>query len=384
MSATMAREGVRDSLDGGAIDAVVQGRHGDPFAVLGPHPEGDGVRVRALLPDAEAAELIDRQGKPLGRMERLHEAGLFSGVLAEPGPYRLRVQGHGGSYEAEDPYRFGATLGPLDLHLLTNGVHRDVGLTLGAHEASYDGVDGVRFAVWAPNAQRVSVVGDFNFWDARRHPMRKQVPAGVWEMFVPGVKPGAVYKYDLLGPDWSPLPQKADPVAWAAEAPPATGSIIVSSAPFRWTDAAWMERRAAAQQPGAPISAYEVHAASWLPFAENGAAGHPGPTAPAWASRTSNCSPSWNTRSGVPGATSRSASTPPVPGSARRTISPPSSTAATPWASASCSTGCRRTSPPTRMASPASTARRSMSTAIPAKASTRTGTPSSTTSAATK
>ena len=269
MSVTMER----DTLSQGAIDAIVNGRHGDPFAVLGPQPEGGHTRVRAFLPGADAAELIDAQGKSLGRMERIHEAGLFSGLLAKPGAYRLHVQTHGTRYEAEDPYRFAATLGPLDLHLLTNGVHRDLGLTLGAHQATYDGVEGVRFAVWAPNAQRVSVVGDFNFWDARRHPMRKQVPAGVWEMFVPGVKPGAVYKYDLLGPDWSPLPQKADPVAWAAEPPPATGSIVVASAPFRWTDAAWMERRAAAQQPGAPISAYEVHAASWLPFAENGAAG---------------------------------------------------------------------------------------------------------------
>ena len=264
---------VRDPLEQGAIDAIVQGRHGDPFAVLGPHPEGGGTRVRAFLPGGETAELIDAGGKSLGRLDRIDEAGLFSGLLAKLGLYRLRVQTHGTTFEAEDPYRFGPTLGPLDLHLFTKGVHRDIGLTLGAHQATYDGVEGVRFAVWAPNAQRVSVVGNFNFWDARRHPMRKQVPAGVWEMFVPGVKPGAIYKYDLLGPDWAPLPQKADPVAWAAELPPATGSIVVADAPFRWTDAAWMERRAAAQKPDAPISAYEVHAASWLPAAESGEQG---------------------------------------------------------------------------------------------------------------
>ena len=150
---------------------------------------------------------------------------------------------------------------------------RDLGHALGAHQATMDGVPGVRFAVWAPNARRVSVVGDFNFWDARRNPMRLQLPAGVWEMFIPGVQPGAVYKYDLLGPDWSPLPQKADPVASAAELPPATGSIVVASTPYRWTDAVWMERRQAAQAPDAPISAYEVHAASWLPAAENPQAG---------------------------------------------------------------------------------------------------------------
>ena len=262
-----------DTLDRGAVEAIANGRHGDPFSVLGPHPEGNGVRVRAVLPGAETAELIDETGRVLGPMERLHAAGLFSGVLAAPGPYRLRAHAGGTSWETEDAYRFGPTLGALDLHLLTNGVHRDVGLTLGAHQASYDGVEGVRFAVWAPNAQRVSVIGDFNFWDARRHPMRKHVPAGVWEMFVPGVKPGAIYKYDLLGPGWEPLPQKADPVAWAAELAPATGSIVVDAAPFRWTDAAWMEKRAANVLPDKPISAYEVHAASWLPAAESGAGG---------------------------------------------------------------------------------------------------------------
>jgi 1,4-alpha-glucan branching enzyme len=263
----------RDPINRGAVEAIVNGRHGDPFAVLGPHIEARGVRVRALLPGADAAELIDAAGQSLGWMERIDDAGLFSGLLAEGGGYRLRVQTHGITYEAEDPYRFGPTLGPLDLHLLANGVHRDVGLTLGAHEATYDGVDGVRFAVWAPNAQRVSVVGDFNFWDARRNPMRKQVPSGVWEMFVPGVRPGTIYKYDLLGPDWAPLPQKADPVAHAAEVPPATGSIVVARTPFPWTDGAWMDQRAAAVQPDAPISVYEVHAASWLPAAENGDAG---------------------------------------------------------------------------------------------------------------
>ena len=276
MSEVMERGAVRpapDDLSGDAIDAIVNGRHGDPFAVLGPHPEGSATRVRALLPGADAVELIDRGGQSLGTMERIHNAGLFSGLLDRPGAYRLRVQTHGTTYETDDPYRFGPTLGPLDLHLLTNGVHRSLGLTLGAHQAVYDGVAGVRFAVWAPNAQRVSVVGDFNFWDARRNPMRKQVPAGVWEMFIPGVKPGAIYKYDLLGPNWAPLPQKADPVAQAAELPPATGSIVVAASTFRWTDAAWMENRAANVRPDAPISVYEVHAASWLPFAENGPTG---------------------------------------------------------------------------------------------------------------
>jgi len=251
-----------------ALDAVAQGRHGDPFSVLGPH---DGA-VCVLAPGADSVEAIGPDGAILGELHRVHDHGMFQGAV-QPGPYRLRVHTHGIAYEAEDPFRFGPTLGAFDLHLISEGRHNDLALTLGAHEAIYDGVEGVRFAVWAPNARRVSVVGDFNFWDARRHPMRRHDPAGVWEMFIPGVKPGAIYKFDLLGPDWSPLPQKADPLARAAELPPKTGSIVVSAIPYKWTDAAWMEKRAAAQMPDAPISAYEVHAASWLPFAEGGAPG---------------------------------------------------------------------------------------------------------------
>ena len=260
------------TIEHGAMQAIVEGRHGDPFSILGPHASEGTTYVRAWLPGSDGVELIDAAGASLGRLERLHDAGFWAGPLAAPGPYRLRVQTHGITYDAEDPYRFGPTVWPLDLHLITEGRHRDLASTLGAHQATYDGVDGVRFAVWAPNASRVSVIGGFNHWDATRHPMRKH-PAGVWEMFVPGVHPGDIYKYDMRGPHNEPLPQKADPLARAAERAPATGSIVVADTPFRWTDAAWMDRRAAAQGPQAPISAYEVHAASWLPAAEQGHSG---------------------------------------------------------------------------------------------------------------
>ncbi len=252
-----------------AMHAIVEGRHGDPFAILGPHDAGGEPRIRVFLPGADAVDVLDRAGQLLGTLDRVHDAGFFDGAISAA-PYRLRVQTHGIIYEADDPYRFGPTLGDLDLHLLTEGRHRDLGRVLGAHAAEYEGVPGVRFAVWAPNASRVSVVGDFNFWDSRRHPMRKHHGAGVWDLFVPGVPPGAIYKYDLIGPGGETLPQKADPVAWAAEKPPATGSIVASPVSHAWTDAAWMQRRAAAQGPAAPISAYEVHAASWLPAAEMG------------------------------------------------------------------------------------------------------------------
>ncbi len=254
----------------GEIAAIIEARHGDPFSILGPHVVDGETQLRVFLPDADEVEAIDRSGKVIASLDRVHGAGFFDGPIPSDIPYRLRVQTHGMTYEAEDPYRFGPTLGDVDLHLMGEGRHREFGRVLGAHEAEYDGVKGVRFGVWAPNARRVSVVGDFNFWNAARHPMRKYMGAGVWDIFLPDVPAGSIYKYDLIGPNGETLPQKADPVAWAAERPPATGSIVAAPLHQAWTDAGWMQRRAAAQAPRAPISCYEVHAASWLPAAEQG------------------------------------------------------------------------------------------------------------------
>ena len=255
-----------------AIRAIVEGRHGDPFAVLGPHAIDGGTYVRVFLPASDSVALIGPDGASLGALDRVDD-GFWSGQQGAPGPYRLRVQTHGTTYETEDPYRFPSSIGELDLHLMVQGRHHDLGFCLGAHPMTLEGVAGVRFALWAPNARRVSVVGDFNHWDPRRMPMRLHRGAGVWEIFVPGATVGNIYKYDMIGPHGEPLPQKADPLAWAAELPPATGSIVASHAPHVWTDGAWMERRGALQAPNAPISAYEVHAASWLPAAEGGAPG---------------------------------------------------------------------------------------------------------------
>jgi 1,4-alpha-glucan branching enzyme len=260
-------------LDPGTAAALIEGRHGDPFAVLGPHATDEGTVIRVLLPDADGVEVIDRAGASLGILDRTDPRGLFEGPVTAAGSYRLRVQTHGITYEAEDPYRFGPTVWPLDLHLMSEGRHRDLGNCLGAHPASYDGVEGVRFAVWAPNASRVSVIGDFNYWNPTRHPMRKHGGAGIWEMFVPGANVGTVYKYDMRGPWGEPLPQKADPIAWATERAPATGSIVADHAGFPWTDAAWMARRGSLQTRTAPMSTYEVHAASWAPAAAAGAHG---------------------------------------------------------------------------------------------------------------
>ena len=247
-------------IDQGTADALLGARHGDPFAVLGPH---DGV-ITALLPDATAVTIVTKAGET--PMDRIDPRGVWAGPGAAP--YRLRAKYPAGTHEAADAYAYPSTLGPLDLHLLAEGRHHELAHVLGAHPMTIEGTVGTRFTVWAPNARRVSVVGGFNAWDARRHPMRKHWDAGIWEIFVPGVGPGEIYKYDLLGPQGQALPQKADPVAWAAERAPATGSVVAGHA-HAWTDGAWMQRRD--QGPHAPMSIYEVHAASWAPGSEHGA-----------------------------------------------------------------------------------------------------------------
>ncbi len=256
-----------DQIDPEAIEAIVQARHGDPFAVLGPHD----VLVSTFMPGADTVTVIDRQtGQAIGELARIHPAGFFSGPVSTQAPYRLRIGQGGVGWETEDPYAFQPILGEMDIYLLSEGRHRDFGRCLGAHRVEMEGVPGVRFAVWAPNARRVSVVGDFNHWDGRRHPMRKRHGPGVWELFIPRVGAGALYKYEILGPDGALLPLKADPVAWAAQTPPETASVVADNVPESWTDAEWIASRAAKQAEGAPISIYEVHAGSWSPAAAMG------------------------------------------------------------------------------------------------------------------
>lgn len=264
-----------DVLPSGAVEALVQGRHGDPFALLGPHQGSDGWVVRAFLPQALSLSLVQPESNEvLAPMRREGPDGLWIGTLPDRSAYRLRVTTADGAItDLADPYAMPPLLGEMDLYLLREGRHQDLARCLGAHPMQVDQVQGVRFAVWAPNARRVSVVGDFNEWDCRRHPMRLRHDAGVWELFIPAVTPGALYKYDLIGPYGETLPQKADPVAWAAERPPATASIVVRAETWHWTDDAWMARRSALQTPDAPISIYEVHAMSWLPASRDGITG---------------------------------------------------------------------------------------------------------------
>ncbi|MBB6226136.1 1,4-alpha-glucan branching enzyme [Polymorphobacter multimanifer] len=249
----------RNSLSA-ATAALLESRLDDPFAVLGAH---DG-EVRTFQPGAEALSLIARDdGRPLGTLEE-SAPGLFVGRLAETVPYALRIAWPGGAMqETEDAYGFGLVLGELDLHLFNEGLHLELGQVMGAHPRQMDGIDGVAFSVWAPNARRVSVVGDFNGWDGRRHPMRLRQSAGVWELFVPRIGAGAHYKFEIAGADGS-IVQKADPLARQTELPPATGSIVAPPPDYAWSDGDWLAERAARHAPDAPISIYEVHPASWL------------------------------------------------------------------------------------------------------------------------
>ena len=258
-------------IDDAALDALATGRDLDAFALLGPHDVGNGRVVRAFMPGASAVTVVSRKsGATLATLQATPVPGFFAGRLARREAYRLRVHWPHTIEETEDPYSFDALLGELDLHLIGEGTHRELGNVLGAHVVCVEGVTGTRFAVWAPNARRVSMVGDFNGWDGRRHIMRLRHGAGVWEIFVPRVHAGQRYKYEILGPHGELLPLKADPCGRQGEAPPATASIVPSPQAFAWSDATWMAERLAHMEPHAPISIYEVHASSWVRNRDDG------------------------------------------------------------------------------------------------------------------
>jgi 1,4-alpha-glucan branching enzyme len=257
------------------IALILRAEHADPFHILGMHlVEWEGktaVAIRAFLPRGENAWVVRGPGDagltPLGR---IHKEGFFEAVF--PGeqamfPYRLRTD-YAGQHEFEDPYRFPPVLGDLDLHLLAEGKHERAYEKLGAHVVEISGVQGVAFAVWAPNAQRVSVVGDFNHWDGRRHPMRVRGATGVWELFVPGLGDGEVYKFEIKGRYKSYLGLKADPYGFYAEVRPKTASIVYDINRYAWHDQAWMAERASRQALHAPLAIYEVHLGSWRRAAE--------------------------------------------------------------------------------------------------------------------
>ncbi|GAA1308689.1 1,4-alpha-glucan branching protein GlgB [Saccharothrix xinjiangensis] len=252
------------------VDRLLAGAHHDPHSVLGVHHTSGGVVARALRPGASAVSVM--AGDKRFELDRVVD-GLFEGELPEhPGDYRLEVDYSGpdpGGHvvELDDPYRWLPTVGELDLHLIGEGRHERLWDALGAHVRSYDTpggtVSGVSFAVWAPTARGVRVCGDFDGWDGRANPMRSLGSSGVWEVFIPGVDVGARYKFRILGQDgrWH---EKADPMAFATETPPATASVV-TTARHRWGDAEWEARRDATRWANAPMSVYEVHLGSWKP-----------------------------------------------------------------------------------------------------------------------
>jgi 1,4-alpha-glucan branching enzyme len=261
----VTRESPPWRLEAEAVAAIARGDHGDPFAVLGPHAVAGGVVIRSLAPGAETLEARAADGRWAAALERRDGRGVFEGLAHtdRAGAYRLFARGPGGAWDFDDAFRFGPVLGPLDDHLLVEGTHRRLFERLGAHPTVHEGAAGVGFAVWAPDARRVSLVGDFNGWDGRRHPMRKRIDSGLWEIFVPDLGEGAVYKYEILGAGGERLPLKADPVGFAAELRPSTASVVARIDDFPWSDQPWRTARAAENPRRAPMSIYEVHLGSW-------------------------------------------------------------------------------------------------------------------------
>ena len=245
------------------IELICSACHGDPFSVLGPHGENGGVSVRAFLPGARQVQVLEAAtGRSLGALTQCDEDGFFEGVvtLKPQAPYRLQVRWDSGQESLlEDPYRFGPVLGETDAWLLGEGTHLRPYEILGANPLVMGGVAGTSFAVWAPNAASVSVVGDFNFWDGRRHPMRLRRECGVWEIFLPGVALGTKYKFEIRPPDGQALPIRADPYARQAELRPATASIVAPMPALVPPS----ETRRRANALDAPMSIYEVHLGSW-------------------------------------------------------------------------------------------------------------------------
>ena len=264
------------SLTAETIQTLVRGEHGDPFSVLGPHPSPDGgIIVRVFMPGAAEVAVVVGDGASLAHpLKPVHPDGLWEGKIAGQlrGSYRLSVRDRAGHVtEIDDPYRFPSTLSGFDLHLLGEGTHYRVYEKLGAHAATLDGVAGVIFAVWAPNARRVSVVGDLNGWDGRTHPMRLHPGNGVWELFLPGVNEGARYKFEILSSSGAPLALKSDPYAFGFEPDePRTASVVERIEGFPWSDGAWLSERGGRQSLDAPMSVYEVHLGSWRHKPEEG------------------------------------------------------------------------------------------------------------------
>ena len=247
------------------MDVLVAGEHADPFAVLGVQQAGDRWFARVVVAGAETVVAHRLTGEAAGALELVHTGGVFEGrvSLRAREPLRYLAGNAGGQWWVEDPYSFGPVLGPMDDYFIAEGSHLRLFDKLGAHPLRHEGADGVHFAVWAPNARRVSVVGDFNGWDGRNAGMRRRGDAGVWEIFLPAVRVGQAYKYAIVAADGVLLPLKADPFAFRAEYRPATASVVAEAPAHAWGDAAHRAFWGQADARREAVSIYEVHAGSW-------------------------------------------------------------------------------------------------------------------------
>lgn len=257
------------SLGAGEVEALFAGSHEDPFGVLGVHETPQGLIATALVIGATRVEAFDLSGASGGALPMIDARGLFQGPVAftsrRPLKYLALFNADGGEAQGwvADPYSFGPVLGPLDDHLMAEGSHERLFDKLGAHRIDHEGARGFHFAVWAPNARRVSVVGAFNAWDGRRHVMRRRQDTGVWETFIPDLDEGAPYKFEILAADGVVLPLKADPFAFRSEMRPANASLTSAPPPRAWGDSAHLAHWASVDPRRVPISIYEVHAGSW-------------------------------------------------------------------------------------------------------------------------
>src|SRR2546423_4300397 len=248
------------------LSSFLSATHADPFRVLGPHRLGNDLTIRMFRPDAKKIDIVlERQANGQITAEKIHRDGFFCATV--PGAtreldYRVRItEWDGSEWITRDPYQYGPIMGEVDLHLFSEGQHWQLYEKFGAHLRTIGDETGVYFAVWAPNAQRVSVVGDFNGWDGRVNPMRKLLGTGTWELFLPGIGEGTLYKYEIKDIHGA-IVLKTDPYGFFFESAPKNASIIWNNRKFAWTDDAWLKKRREQNPFRSPVSIYEVHPGS--------------------------------------------------------------------------------------------------------------------------